>query len=274
MAAGTGRGAAAAGVAGGGVPGGGAVRCGGAVCCGGAADCGAAAVDSGAAAGLGAACCSGADGAFCSGAGAAFCSGAGGDLGSGRVALPGPFGEPLSPSSGNRSAASSASENRDVATLRTSSISRTALGPHGVGLGVELAQLSLRVLGHRHRVGGGVGDAPIGLDARPPRDLGRLLVGDLENRAGLLADPLELGVDRGRRRPLGRQLGRHLADLVLEPVDVVLDGVAVVAVQGGREPLARRAPQAERSRRPPSAGRAPPRTAPTPARPAGDGRSC
>ena len=152
-----------------GVPAGGPVRGGTAT------GCGVNALDSGAAAGFG----SGGEAAPCVGdaAGCGFGSGAAAPLGSDRIALGDLCAEPLSLSSGNLSDASSASENSE--SRRSDVLDQPhPLGPHRVGLGVELTELSLRVLGHRYRVRRCVLHAPVGLGARAPGDLGGLLVGD------------------------------------------------------------------------------------------------
>ena len=110
-----------------------------------------------------------------------------------------------------------------------------ALGPHGVGLGVKLAELALGVLGHRHRVRRGVRDAPVGLCLRAPGDLSRLLMGHLEDRARLLAHALELGLHRRLWVAIATHL--QLSQLVLELGQVGVDRLTVVTVQRGGETL-------------------------------------
>ena len=114
--------------------------------------------------------------------------------------------------SANRRSASSASDCSEPEMLRTSAIRRSRWRRDPVGLGLELLQLARGLLGDRDRVGGRVGDAPLGLLLGHPSRLVRLVVGDDQDRGRLLADPLELLLDRHRRLAV-RRLRQRVAQL-------------------------------------------------------------
>ena len=137
--------------------------------------------------------------------GADACVGAAGDgaaaAGGAAMATVAP---PRSPSSGKRSAASSASENSAVATFRTSSIRRPR-SAHTASVSVS-SWRSLRFASSVIATALAAASAThlLRLGPRPAGDLGRLLVGDLQDRGGLLAHALDLRLDGRRRQPASR----------------------------------------------------------------------
>ena len=132
---------------------------------------------------------------------------------------------------GKRSAASSAVASRRSARSRTSSSRRSRRAQIDSVVGLELAHPVLRVLGHRARLALGLGDAVVGRGPRALGDLVRCLLGALENAARLLADLIERPADGG----LGRATGLEVGDHALDPFDVGVDRLAVVAPQRERE---------------------------------------